>query len=289
MPTPTDCRKEFIRAFNDLSRHRERHEVFSDFLEMAVCTIRKTTLPPGAQADMIEAQYMAVVGRNQADDVHAMPRLLGITALAVQQGGCDFLGQVAGELELISGHMGQFFTPYDVSRMIAELTLDTVDEVIAEQGFVTVQEPACGAGGMIIAVADTLERRGFDIASQLYVDATDISPMCFRMSYLQTSLRGIPATIRRGNTLSREMFDHAVTPAFFGFHATHGAVFDAWRRGEGRGGIASPDAELTQQGAEIEPISSRSDHPSTTHAVPVRPAKDSGPQDPEPHQLDLFG
>ena len=132
----------------------------------------------------------------------AAPRLLGITALAVQDGGCDFLGQVVGYLELINGHMGQFFTPYDVSRMIAEMTLDTVDEIIAGQGFVTVQEPACGAGGMIIAAADVLARKGFDIGTQLYVEAIDISPMCFRMSYLQASLRGIPATIRRGNTSS---------------------------------------------------------------------------------------
>lgn len=288
MPTTADHRKDFIRAFSDLARHRERHDVFSDFLEMAVCSIRKTTLPPGEQADAIEAHYMAVVKRNQVDDVRAMPKLLGITALAVQQGGCDFLGQVAGELELVTGHMGQFFTPYDVSRLIAELTLDTVDEVIAEQGFVTVQEPACGAGGMVIAVADTLERKGFDIARQLYVDATDISRMCFRMSYLQASLRGIPATIRRGNTLSLEMLDQAVTPAFFGFYATHGAAFDAWRRGEGRGGVASHDAELTQQGAETEPPPSSPDHQPVTPAVPAPPGKDNGRRGPEPRQLNLF-
>lgn len=204
MPNPANYRKQFIKAFGDLARHRERHDVFADFLEMAVCAFRKKTVPTGDAANAIEAQYMAVVARNRPENIRAMPELLGITALAVQDGGCDFLGQVAGDLELITGHMGQFFTPYDVSRTIAELTLDTVDEIIAEQGFVTVQEPACGAGGMIIAAADVIAGKGFDIARQLYVDATDISPMCFRMSYLQASLRGIPATIRRGNTLSLE-------------------------------------------------------------------------------------
>jgi type I restriction-modification system DNA methylase subunit len=84
--------------------------------------------------------------------------------------------------------MRQFFTPYDVSRMMAEMTFDTVDEIIAEQGFVTVLEPACGAGGMINAAADVIEGKGFDIGRQLYVDGTDLSPMCFRMSYLQASL-----------------------------------------------------------------------------------------------------
>jgi hypothetical protein len=185
---PPDYRKQFIKAFDRLAHHRERHDVLADFLEMAVCAIRKKTLPPGPAADALEEQYMAVVKRNTVEDVRAMPKLLGITALAVQEGGCDFLGQLVVDLELRNDHMGQFFTPYDVSRMMAEMTMQDAGQVIAERGFVTVHEPASGAGGMIIAAADVLERQGFDIARQLYVDATDISPMCFRMTYLQASL-----------------------------------------------------------------------------------------------------
>jgi hypothetical protein len=208
------------------------------------------------------------VKRNAPDDVRKMPTLLAITASAIQEGGCDFLGQVTGDLELITGHMGQFFTPYDVSRMIAEMTLDTVDEIIAEQGFVTIQEPACGAGGMIIAAADVLQRKGFDIGQQLYVDATDISPMCFKMSYLQASLRGIPATIRRGNTLSLEMFDQAHTPAFLPFYLSHREAFDAWQRGEGRG-AKSYDAEMVSQSAEAKEPAEPAPQP---RPAPVRPA-----------------
>ena len=105
MPNPADLRKQFIKAFERLAHHRERHDVLADFLEMAVCSLCKTTLPPGPGADQIEAVYMGVVARNTVEDVRAMPVLLAITALAVQDGGSDFLGQVVGELELINGHM----------------------------------------------------------------------------------------------------------------------------------------------------------------------------------------
>jgi len=219
--------------------------------------------------------------------VRAMPELLGITALAMQDGGCDFLGQVVVELELPNQHMGQFFTPYDVSRMIAELTLDTVEEIIAEQGFVTVLEPACGAGGMIIAAADVIEQKGFDIGRQLYVDGTDISPLCFRMSYLQASLRGIPATIRRGNTLSGEIFEAALTPAFFGFYATHKAAFDAWQSGEGRGGTASHDAELTQRDGAAQLI--EPEPPASPEPAPRRPKARAVRPTAYTKQPDLFG
>ena len=104
MPTPADLRKQFISAFNRLADHRERHDVLADFLEMAFCTIRKTTLPPGPAADAIEERYMAVVKRNKLEDVRAMPKLLGIAAQAIEGGGCDFLGEVVVELELRSDH-----------------------------------------------------------------------------------------------------------------------------------------------------------------------------------------
>jgi hypothetical protein len=278
--TPADLRKQFIKVFSDLVRHRERHDVLADFLEMAFCTIRKTTLPTGPEADAIEDRYMAVVRRNRPEDLREIPKLLGITALAMQDGGCDFLGQVTVELELPSQHMGQFFTPYDVSRMLAELTFDTADEIIAEQGFVTMLEPACGAGGMIVAAADTIERKGFDIARQLYVEGIDISPLCFRMSYLQASLRGIPAVIRRGNTLSGEIFELAVTPAFLGFYATHKRRFGAWQHGEGRG-ETSFDAEISQQGAEAQV--NEPDPPPVQPAAPRRRRKPG-----KPRQLSLF-
>lgn len=270
MPTPSDLRKQFIKTFDRLAHHRQRHDVFSDFLTLAVCAIRKTTMPAGEQADAIEAEYMAVVKRNNPDDIRAMPELLGITALAVQDGGQDFLGSVVGELELLNSHMGQFFTPYDLSRLMAEISFEGVDEVIAAKGFVTVQEPACGAGGMILAAADVLAAKGHDIGQTLYVDATDLAPMCFRMSYLQASLRGIPATIRRGNTLSLEMFESARTPAFLPFYLQHREAFLAWQE-EASAKPAPRELQLTPQSNRTSrPPAHFASDPPRPKATPVK-------------------
>jgi hypothetical protein len=94
VPSPTDLRKQFIKVFDRLAHHRERHDVLADFLEMAVCAIRKKTLPPGPAADALEDQYMSIVKRNRPEDVRAMPELLAITMLAVQEGGCDGSGAI---------------------------------------------------------------------------------------------------------------------------------------------------------------------------------------------------
>ena len=51
---------------------------------------------------------------------------------------------------------------------------------------------------MVIAAANAIAKQGFDIGRHLYEDATDISPMCFRITHLQAALRGIIVTPEQG-------------------------------------------------------------------------------------------
>ena len=53
-------------------------------------------LPLARGGDALEAECMAVVKQNRPDGVRAMPGLLGITGLAGQQGGADFLNEMDG-------------------------------------------------------------------------------------------------------------------------------------------------------------------------------------------------
>lgn len=52
-------------------------------------------------------------------------------------------------------------------------------------------------------------RHGFNSGLHMLVDAIDLSPLCFHITYLQLTLRGIPALVKHGNTLSGERFAHA--------------------------------------------------------------------------------
>jgi hypothetical protein len=84
--------------------------------------------------------------------------------------------------------------------------------------------------------------------------------MCFKMTYPQFALRSIPATVRRGNSLSLEMFDQAVTPALLPFYQTHHDAFEAWRRGT--------PATVSDRAADQNESVTVSDQPSS----PCRPA-----------------
>jgi len=258
---PHDYRKEFLKIFDSIGRHHSRYERFADFLELATCAIRKTTVSPGPEADALEERYMKVVTRYPPDDIRTMPHLLALTQLAVAPGGCDFLGGMATELELLDSKLGQFITPYELSRLIAELTLADAGAVIAERGFVTLQEPASGAGGMIIAAADVLQKKGFDPRLTLYVEAMDVASLCFKMTYLQLAARGVPAAVYHGNTLSLETLESARTPAFLSFFAQHRQALLRWRNEARAAPLPSPPPPGTQ-GDLFESLQPRQPSPS---------------------------
>jgi type I restriction-modification system DNA methylase subunit len=127
----------------------------------------------------------------------------------------DIMGRTYHELELHNKWAGQYFTPYEICRMMAKMNLvdGGLQERIERRGFITLQEPACGSGAMVIAFAQEMKDAGFNYQQQLHVTAMDIDAKCCHMAYLQLSLLHIPAVIIHGNTLSLEEYGRWYTPA----------------------------------------------------------------------------
>lgn len=227
-PAP-DYAGMFIKRLLELDRSKNAYEKFRDFCELAFCAYAKPImlgLEGKEEAERLESRYMDIVAtyRNK-DTIRAYPEMLAWVIQGVNQRGQDFLGSVASQAEFLDSRNGQFFTPYQISRLAAEMTMGDVSEQIKEKGYITLQEPASGAGGMILAAADTMERQGFNPSEHLLVHATDISPMCFHMTYLQLTFRNIPAQVVHGNTLSLEVFQSVWTSAALPFSQKHERLF----------------------------------------------------------------
>lgn len=218
----------FCKRLLELDHSKNLYEKFRDFCEMVYCTYAQRA--PGCdpeKAERLETRYMQIVDtyRNK-DTVRAYPEMLAWAAIAIGDGQ-EFFGTVASRLELLDTMQNsQFFTPHDVSKMMAGMIVEDPAPLIEENGFITVSEPACGAGGMLLAVADVLEQRGYDPSQHMLVQAIDVSPLCYHMTYVQLTLRGIPAAVIRANTLTMEQFESAWTPAIGPFYGKHGRLFD---------------------------------------------------------------
>ena len=221
----------FVRALDQFDRSKTRTEVFRIFCEMAYCALAKRASPFADQRDRLEAQYMECVRMfPNKDDVRRMPEMMGLALQTIAAGGVDFFGQVAAEIGALDARMGQFFTPYELSRMMAEMTLGDVAAQIEAQGFITISEPAAGAGGMVMAAADVIEAKGFDPARHIWVEAVELSRATFHMAYVQIAARGVAGRVINGNSITLETFDQAFTPAAPVFHALNGHPFAKQRK-----------------------------------------------------------
>lgn len=188
-------RREFIRLFRETARYHHRHEVFRDFAEMATLAVQNVFL----RSPDLEKEYLVIAGRYQPDDVNRMTQLLGCLTGALECQPDDFLGQIFMELEIGSDHMGQFFTPYHLSALMARLTAGDVFSELEHKPFITLQEPA---GSMVIAFAEVLAEQGINYQDKLFASCMDIDATAAHMCYLQLSLLGIPAEVVIGNTLT---------------------------------------------------------------------------------------
>jgi type I restriction-modification system DNA methylase subunit len=115
----------------------------------------------------------------------------------IDQTGKDVLGHLF-ECFLANANIGQFFTPMSVSRMLARLlNEDADDEEKKDKRGMTVHEPACGSGKIIIAQNE--------MSPNAHYTGIEVSPLVARICSLNMWLFDINADIYNGNTLTMEL------------------------------------------------------------------------------------
>lgn len=206
-----DYLKEFITKLQNLDHSRRTDNVFRDFLALSTYAI----MQPFYRSPEIERKYLDIINKYNKEQANEFSQMLALLVNALEFQFQDFLGQVYMQLNLGNVKTGQFFTPYSVSKMMSEITFIDNQKDIENQDIVTLSEPCCGSGGIIIAYAETMKNHNINYQQKLFVEAIDIDELCFQMAYLQLSLYGIPARVMLGDTLAYKFKQNIYTPMYF--------------------------------------------------------------------------
>ena len=207
-------RQNIVRLFQSMSYRHDTYKLFADFCELAALSLSNAA--DLAQREGREARYLQIVKGYTREEVELFPRVLAEVTLGLEEGASDLLGAVFHDLELHNKYRGQFFTPFEICRMMASMIVGSKEDLrrlIEQRGYVTACEPACGAGAMVIALAETIRELGINYQRHLHVTAVDVDPKAAHMAYIQFSLLHIPAVVVVGNSLSLEEREHWYTPA----------------------------------------------------------------------------
>lgn len=210
--TLDDPRRSFIKTIEELSHTRRTWQVFRDFCELGAISLANACAF-GSLRDQREERFCQLIGTYKPEERQRFPFLLSCVVECMEaESFDDVLGSIFMEMDLGSHWRGQFFTPYCIAAMMTRMTFEP--DRMEGQEFVRVDEPAAGAGGMIIAFAEAMLAAGVNPQRRMYAVATDVDPMCVHMSMIQFSLLGLPALVIEGNTLSGEYVAQWRTPAY---------------------------------------------------------------------------
>ena len=217
----TGIKKEFIDTILSF-KSNDIWSVYSDFFAIAAQEIRYhlsflTKEDTSKQKEYIEQIYK----KYQDEEKELFPKIYALFELLIEQNiknnkFVDVAGEVFHEIAANSKYTGQFFTPQYVADLTADISINEkqIKEIIAKKGYISFNEPASGAGAMILAYATAIKKYGYNPQKVMFIQATDIDVRCVNMCYLQLALYGLSAVVIHGDTLTNAVWDKLQTPMY---------------------------------------------------------------------------
>lgn len=202
---------EFSKLLQDAARGKyDLWNVFTDWLEVAYLSMSQAVhrLTHLDQLDQEkEEAFLKIIERY--DHSGNFAQALGVVVNALEEEQYDFIGSVAGELQMLDKDFkGQCFTPASLCQAMAQMSMGDIEPDPNHR--LMINEPCCGGGAISIATAQHLKSRGF-MPWNYWLDCTDIDRKMFMACYIQLTLLGVPAVVRWGNSLSLEQHRADVT------------------------------------------------------------------------------
>lgn len=198
-----DFIKEFINVFDKFLYKYSKWQVWNDFLYLSAVSM--ANLFPTAEKKERETQYQEIWNKYPEELQKFLSQLLSIVIVALTENPKqDFLGTVYHRLQLHQVQKGQFFTPYHIGELMAELQFcgNNVIE-LKDKKYITINDPACGAGALLIAFANVAGSHGINYQKDVLFIAQDIDQTAALMCYIQLSLLGCPAIVIVGDSLAK--------------------------------------------------------------------------------------
>ena len=207
--------KEITALINKIAYMHTQGTVFRDFIEMAAISISNSVARN--YFNEREKRYLELIRKYDTDRQKLFFEAFGYLVEALEyeaQAGTpsDILGLLFMNMGL--GDKGQFFTPQHVCNMMGKMSLSEHDKTIAEKGRISILEPCCGAGAMVLGFAQAMKDSGYDYTQQMTAVAVDTDIRCVHMCYIQLALYGIPAVVIHGDSLSLKEWSHWYTPVY---------------------------------------------------------------------------
>lgn len=192
--------KQLVKMFEYLCGRHSRWNIWSDFIFFSAAAIANAV--DKSFAEEREREYLSRSSKYKSEEMQIFAEMLSEVVMGMDENpDQDFLGELYMTLGLGNDQNGQFFTPYGVCAAMSQMTGDFKRRAKSE-GWMSVNDPACGAGATLIAFANECRREGINYQTEVLFVGQDIDFVTGLMCYLQLSLLGCAGYVVIGNTLT---------------------------------------------------------------------------------------
>jgi len=164
-----------------------------------------------------EKEYLRIINKYSDEEKDLFPKILAalVNEYEKSEEPIDILGDIYENLNLIKKGAAQFFTPLDVCKVMAKITInkDDNEKSIKDRGYINVSDPACGSGRNLYAAYSELLDNGID-NNKIFLIGDDLDLTCCCMTYIQLSLMGANAIVNHQDSLTMNRYDTFYTVSY---------------------------------------------------------------------------
>ena len=123
---------EFVKCIQKFGGKYQTWEIYADFISMFACAISNGI--DRVHFKPREEMYMQIIRKYTNEEQAIFPEMMGHVINGMEENrDCDFLGELYMALDLGSHWKGQFFAPYSLCKMTAQLQKNDIEQEITEQ------------------------------------------------------------------------------------------------------------------------------------------------------------
>nr|WP_198426219.1 N-6 DNA methylase [Acinetobacter baumannii] len=198
-------KSEFIHTLKSIDQSKNIYEIFHDFVFCSAAALRNSIghRYQNLFNQNIENEYLQRINRYDVSGRLKIKNLFYLLVDLCEAKGepYDVLGSIYMELEIGNDHIGQYFTPSEVSNLCAQVVITDLKKQLEEEGVISISDPACGAGSTLLSTVKLCLESKIQVQDHLYIEAADIDRNVALMCYIQLSLWAVPCRIFVGDTL----------------------------------------------------------------------------------------
>ena len=196
--------KNIVKKIQDLDHKYNYDEIFFDWVRCMFYTYTNTCNKVG-YSDR-EEKFKRIVDKHGKEVIEVFLECHAELVMLFEKEIDDYLGKIYHELGIHNKMKGQFFTPFHLSKLMAETRVNELIKELNSKKRIKITDAACGSGCLMLGILAVLKEKGINYQKRIFINCSDLDENTIQMAYVQLTIVGAKAKCENKNSLTGEIF-----------------------------------------------------------------------------------